>query len=142
MEKDQWVDLDPDLITSEICMQCGMCCKTTWEQDRFRKSGTDRVPYLQAMFADRHKSEVSIRSRPSGEYAAVTNWCSHLEEGDNLHHVKCGVYKDRPQMCRDYNCFRAANGVKRLPEYYEMISKLIVDRQTELSDSPFSDEEE
>ncbi len=78
----------------------------------------------------------------AGEYAAVTNWCSHLEEGDNLHHVRCGVYEDRPQMCRDYNCFRAANGRKIMPEYYEMISKLIVDRQTELSEDRHNEDEQ
>ena len=140
MKKDEWVDLDPDLITSEICMQCGMCCKTTWEQDRFTKSGTDRAPYLQAMFADRDKSEVSIRNRPTGEYVAVMNWCSHLKR-ESPTSVMCGIYNERPQMCRDYNCFRAANGRKIMPEYYEMISKLIVDRQTELSEDIHSEDE-
>ena len=138
-----WTDLDPDLITSDICMQCGMCCKTTWEQERFFKSGADRGPYLQAMFADRDKSEVSIRNRPDGEYVAVTNWCSHLKSSGLVNRtVRCGIYEDRPQMCRDYNCFRAANGVKRLPEHYDLISKLIVDQKAKPSDDKVIEQEE
>ncbi len=45
-----WKELDESLITSEVCLQCGKCCKTTWTQDRFTKGGADRLPYLQAMF--------------------------------------------------------------------------------------------
>jgi Fe-S-cluster containining protein len=137
-----WTDLDPDLITGDICMQCGMCCKTTWTQERFPSSGVDRAPYLKAMFDDRDKSEVVTRKRNGKEVVSVVNWCSHLKEKpENIHHVMCDIYENRPQMCSDYNCFRAANGVKRLPEYYDLISKLIVDRKTKLSDGKAIEEE-
>jgi|TARA_R110002074_G_scaffold45826_1_gene118357 hypothetical protein len=43
--------------------------------------------------------------------------------------LSCGIYKDRPQKCRDYNCFKAANGTKRLPEYYDHIKGLIDDAE-------------
>lgn len=57
-----------------------------------------------------------------GDKVAVTNWCSQL-----MPDLSCKIYKNRPQMCRDYNCFEAANGWKRLPEYYDHIKGLIDD---------------
>ena len=143
---DKWVDLDPDKITSDICMRCGMCCKTTWVQSRYTRDGTDREPYLNAMFDDRPESEVSI----AGGNVYVCNWCSHLKvtskhENLNVHvynvqkgmrskdkSIKCDIYDDAPKMCTKYNCFLEANGRKRLPEYYNHISNLIVDRESEV----------
>ena len=112
----EWVDLDPDLIVSEVCMDCGRCCKTTWVQDRYAGSGQDRLPYLQAMFSRSAKTYVE----PRGEQVACVNWCSQLKPD-----LTCNIYKDRPKMCSDYNCFKAANGAKRLPEYYDHIKKLV-----------------
>ena len=38
-----WKELDEDLITSEVCMQCGKCCKTTWIQERYTDSGNTPI---------------------------------------------------------------------------------------------------
>ncbi len=117
----EWVDLDPSLITSEVCMQCGKCCKTTWIQKRYstRKNGpdNDKLPYLQAMFGRSPRSFVEERGP---DKVAVVNWCTQL-----MPDLKCKIYNNRPQMCRDYNCFTAANGKKTLPEYYEFIQGII-----------------
>ena len=120
---DDWVALDPSLITSEICMQCGKCCKTTWLQDRYtphkNHPTSDKLPYLEAMFGRSPRSFVEPRG---DDRVAVVNWCSQL-----MPDLSCKIYKNRPQMCRDYNCFEAANGLKRLPEYYDHIKGLIDD---------------
>ena len=115
-----WRELDENLITSEVCMDCGRCCKTTWIQPRWTHHNehpdSDKLPYLQAMFGKSSRSYVEER----GDKVAVVNWCSNLQPD-----LSCGIYKDRPGMCRAYNCFKAANGSKRLPEYWTHIKKLV-----------------
>jgi len=117
---DKWVDLDPDKITPDICMDCGRCCKTTWVQARFTGSSAatrqDRLPYLQSMFGRSPRTFVEKR----GEKVACVNWCSQL-----MPDLKCNIYENRPQMCRDFNCFFEANAKKRLPEAYDHIKKLV-----------------
>ena len=100
-------ELDEDLITSEVCMQCGKCCKTTW---------------IQAMFSRSPRSFVEVRPNRPGkpEKVAVCNWCSQL-----MPNLSCGIYESRPTMCQVYNCFTAANSGKRDPEYFEFIQTLI-----------------
>lgn len=129
MSDEEWVDLDPSLITSEICMQCGRCCKTTWIQDRWTEHEnhpqSDKLPYLQAMFGRSPRSFVEPRKASDGtDKVAVVNWCTQL-----MPDLSCKIYKDRPQMCRDYNCFKAANGRKKPPEYYDFIKGLIDEAQ-------------
>ena len=114
-----WKKLDESLITSEVCLQCGKCCKTTWLQDRISPSNNhegDRLPYLEAMFGRSPRSFVELR----GDKVAVVNWCSQLNPD-----LTCNIYKDRPQMCIDFNCFKEANGRKGFPEYYDHIKTLI-----------------
>lgn len=115
-------ELDEDLITSEVCMQCGKCCKTTWIQERYTDSGQDRLDYLQAMFSRSPRSFVEVRPNRPGkpEKVAVCNWCSQL-----MPNLSCGIYESRPTMCQVYNCFTAANSGKRDPEYFEFIQTLI-----------------
>ena len=111
-----WDELDESLITSEVCLQCGKCCKTTWTQDRFTKGGADRLPYLQAMFGRSARTFVEAREKK----VACVNWCSQL-----MPDLKCNIYQNRPQMCIDFNCFKEANGRKRLPEFWTHIKKLV-----------------
>ena len=114
---DDWVDLDPDLITSDVCTDCGRCCKTSWIQPRHTTNGSDRLPYLQAMFGRSPRTFVELRK---DKKVACVNWCSQL-----MPNLKCKIYENRPQMCRDFNCFKEANGEKRLPEAWDHIKKLV-----------------
>lgn len=122
-----WEPLDESLITSDICLECGRCCKTSWIQERYTTpkdpaDRKDKFPYLQAMFELNPKSFVTA----SDDKVKVTNWCSQLMQ-DN----RCRIYENRPEMCSTYNCFKAANGMKQLPEFYDHIKKLI-DRKQKL----------
>ena len=126
---DTWVELDEDLITSDVCIRCGMCCKTTWAQPG--KSGTvtaeERLEYLQAIFDDRPEDRNETTDvKAVGNNVHVVNWCRQLDVTDEFR--TCKIYENRPQMCRNYNCFREANGKKRLPQYYDFI-KNIIDKQ-------------
>ena len=127
-------ELDDSLITSDVCTQCGRCCKTTWVQDRFNKAKRwekpiDKVPYLEAMFSQSTTTFVE----PRGNKVAVVNWCPNLKQDafcptrdwDGNPTYKCGIYKDRPDVCSAYNCFTDANGQKRNPEYFDFITGLI-----------------
>ena len=130
--------LDEDLITSDVCIQCGRCCKTTWLQPRWNKAErnrekygerVDKMPYLREMFSQSTTTFVEER----GDTAAVITWCPNLKQDafcpskdwDGNPTYKCGIYKNRPDVCSAYNCFTAANGQKRNPEYFEFIKGLI-----------------
>ncbi len=127
--------LNEDLITSEVCTQCGRCCKTTWVQPRWNKAITnnhrvDKIPYLKEMFSQSTTSFVEERGDNS---VAVVNWCPNLKQTgfcpskdwDGVNTYKCGIYETRPDVCSAYNCFTAANGQKRNPEYFDFIKGLI-----------------
>ena len=106
--------LDENLITSDVCVQCGRCCKTTWLQPRWNKAErnshrVDKIPYLKEMFSQSTTSFVEER----GDKVAGVNT------------FKCGIYETRPDVCAAYNCFTAANGMKRNPEYFDFIKGLI-----------------
>lgn len=117
---DKWEPLDDSLITEDICMQCGRCCKMTMTENRFHKRSTaddtDRGPYMQAMFALNPKAKVVVKNNTID----VITHCSHLQPD-----LKCGIYKDRPKICIDYNCFTWANGKKQLPQHYDFVKNLI-----------------
>jgi|TARA_R100000084_G_scaffold107984_2_gene69463 Fe-S-cluster containining protein len=68
------------------------------------------------MFGKSSRSYVEER----GDKVAVVNWCSNLRPD-----LSCGIYKNRPGMCVAYNCFKAANGQKQLPEYWNHIKPLV-----------------
>lgn len=117
---DEWEPLDESLITGDICMQCGRCCKMTMTENRFHKRSTaddtDRGSYVEAMFALNPKAKVVVKD----DTIDVIIHCSHLQPD-----LKCGIYKDRPKICIEYNCFKWANGKKQFPQYYDFIKNLI-----------------
>ena len=47
------------------------------------------------------------------------------QDWDGINTFKCGIYETRPDVCAAYNCFTAANGMKRNPEYFDFIKGLI-----------------
>ena len=105
---------DESLITSEVCVRCASCCKLTigrpdprpdkmieWENVIARQ--TDNIEILPDARVRFHCPELVI----DGEFK------------------KCGIYKDRPRICSQYNCFEMANKMGRPPENYEMIMGII-----------------
>ena len=112
-KSEEWVDLDPSLITEDICMQCARCCKVTLRQP-YNK---DKMQYLKAMFE--HTPRVEVK-RESTKNIGVVNWCSQLQTD-----LTCGIYKNRPKICQEYNCFDMGNKTKKLPEYYDFVKELL-----------------
>lgn len=112
----EWEDLDPSLITSDICIQCGRCCKVSWSKPY--KEETEE--YLRAMFELSSRSFVKVQPTNSGQKITVENWCSNL-----MPDLKCRIYENRPLTCQRYNCFEMANAKKKMPEYYDFVKGLI-----------------
>jgi len=111
---EEWKDLDPSLIQSDICTQCGRCCKTSWHHEYSIK----QEAYLEAMFDKSPRSYVE--SDPVNKKLKVVNWCSNL-----LPDLRCGIYKNRPEICVVYNCFTWSNSKKVLPEAFDHIFSLL-----------------
>lgn len=50
--------------------------------------------------------------------------CPKLHTNE-LGHKVCTIYKDRPKVCVDYNCFKWANQAKRRPQGWDKIKRII-----------------
>ena len=119
-----WKDLDPDKITSDVCLKCAACCKHTSRyyetSERYAKR---KVEYLIAMLG-KSKDDFKIfspKKNNSDEWLIqVTFKCVQLNS-DNT----CKVYKSRPEICSKFNCFVTANLTKKFPENYENIKKYV-----------------
>jgi len=111
---DDWKDLDPKLITGDICTQCGRCCKTTWHHSY----SPEQKDYLEAMFELSPRS--FVESNPERKSLKVVNWCSNL-----MPDLKCRIYKNRPSICSRYNCFEWSNSKKLMPEYFNFVFSLL-----------------
>jgi Fe-S-cluster containining protein len=98
-------------------MQCARCCKWTNTVKQNRKYAKPRIEFLIAVL-DIPVENFSI-SKDHDQFR-VRHVCKQLQPDKT-----CGIYEDRPGICRRYNCFEMANKHKRLPEGYEEIMKLI-----------------
>lgn len=115
-----WKDLNTDLIKSDICMQCGRCCKTTWHHTY----SASQEAYLEAMFQKSSRSYVVSDSE--NKKLKVVNWCSNL-----MPDLSCGIYKTRPEVCVRYNCFEMSNKKKIMPESFNYIFSLLTKKYGE-----------
>lgn len=50
--------------------------------------------------------------------------CPQLATNDEGHKL-CSIYKDRPTICSDYNCFESSNINKRRPQQWDKIKDII-----------------
>ena len=119
-----WKDLDPSKITSSVCLKCGVCCKhTSRYYESTERYAKRKVEYLIAMLG-KPESDFEIISPDKNNsnkwLKKITFNCVQLNS-DNT----CKIYENRPEICREYNCFVTANLNKLLPENYENIEKYV-----------------
>ena len=121
MSESEWKELDQDLITSEVCIQCAACCKTTTYVDKTtERYAREYVEYGMAMWGY-PKDRFKIVAKPNNIWEVkVTHKCVQLNV-DNT----CKLYDTRPHICKKFNCFWSANIGKRYPENYDHIKKVI-----------------
>ena len=129
--------LDESLFTSEVCVQCGHCCKWTTEMQHVHpEKGPEWLNVIakhdrtQLLWYDNqmveHKS-LSEGRTVTEERAAfkIRFTCPKLEIDEEAGTKMCGIYEDRPRICRDYNCFRTANNNGQRPENWKLIQSLV-----------------
>lgn len=120
--------LDHTLIDSDVCIRCGHCCKWTTKTHIRNSKGID---WLDAVVEDnelvgiiKHNS-VKLEDGTRAEPFEIELRCSKLVIDNEEKTAKCSIYLNRPQVCSDYNCFEHANNLKRRPQNFERIQKLI-----------------
>ena len=88
-------DAFPSLDPSEICPPCARCCKYV----SLGMESPDNVKYVSmALWFLFHKGIGIYQAHDDDWYLIVPTDCEHLQE-DGF----CGVYKDRPFICREYD---------------------------------------
>lgn len=128
----EYKPLDKSLITSEVCIQCGHCCKWTSITHVTNGPGPE---WLDVVIGSNPLTEMKKHNKrdlrlPSGK--AMKNAtpfeiefrCPKLKTNEEGHKL-CSIYENRPKICSDYNCFEASNRAERRPENFDRISKII-----------------
>ena len=124
--------LDKSLITSEVCIRCGHCCKWTSTTQVSNGPGPE---WLDVVIGDNPYTEMKKHNKrdlmlPTGmEMKNATPFeiefrCPQLKTNEEGHKL-CSIYESRPKICRDYNCFEASNRAERRPENFARISEII-----------------
>jgi Fe-S-cluster containining protein len=114
--------LDPTLITSDVCIKCQQCCyglSQVAPAIPIKKSNRvfEAAEYAEVAFGDAviYKDE---------EYATVfaSHKCTHLDKKTG-----CTIYKRRPKICGDFNCFERYNSgdEKIATRYFPKLSKIL-----------------
>jgi Fe-S-cluster containining protein len=119
--KEQGGPFDTNLITSEVCLQCAACCKTTTRTEKTKQRYVEEyIEYGIAMWGySRDKFRV-VQGKGKRWIISVTHNCVQLNK-DNT----CKLYDRRPKICKKYNCLWSANIDKRVPEAWPKIKKLL-----------------
>lgn len=113
--------LDESLITSEVCVKCGSCCKMTTDRIRCSKYG---LPWYEVVveqndlirLVDFNEKEESIKIRFT---------CPKLVVDEQQKTFMCSIYPTRPDVCANYNCFRNANNRNIRPQRWDYIKGII-----------------
>jgi len=113
--------LDESLITSDVCIKCGSCCKMTTDPIRcsdfgfpWYKTVVEQNDLIKLVNFDSNKNQVQIRFR-----------CPKLDVDEKENTYKCSIYADRPAVCSNYNCFKDANNKNRRPENWDRIKVIV-----------------
>jgi len=116
-----WKQLDPNKITTNVCMQCAACCKHTVRYiEKTERYAKYKLEYLMAMH-DKPRDDFSIEQTEDNKWRlSATFKCKQL-----LPNNGCKIYKTRPHTCEKFNCFTTANINKAHPENWKVIKDLV-----------------
>ena len=101
-------EVEPAEIDGELCTRCGECCRI-----KFQVLGNvtylDFVEEMLGKPLASHYPEMKIHVEESDGQSYVVldlGYCRHLrrteEDGEARFH--CGIYAERPETCREFNC--------------------------------------
>ena len=129
--------LDESLITSEVCVKCGHCCKWTSEMQHChpdigkewldviaKQSDTTQLLWYDNDKVQHKSSSGNTDAQMRGQFR-IRFTCPKLEVDKEAGTKMCTIYEDRPTVCRNYNCFRDANFKNQRPENWDYIAGII-----------------
>ena len=127
--------LDDSLIDSDVCIRCAHCCKSTSSVQYAHPNAKEWIdvlhdtPNLEVQW---HNPEMTEQVKSDGSKVKqmavpyhVTTHCTKLVIDEAAGTRMCGIYEDRPAICRNYNCFTTANRSKRRPQNWDKIKRII-----------------
>jgi len=113
--------LDENLITSEVCVKCGHCCKWTsspqyvhpvngpeWLNIIAKTDDTTLIWHENETVDHFSRSEQKVVQQERAKFH-ISFRCPKLEIDEEAGTKMCSIYADRPKICSNYNCFRMAN---------------------------------
>ena len=76
------------------CVRCGKCCHV------FKKPIKNKEEVLKA-----HEKETGFKLNKADVQIILAGPCEHFDEKTH----KCKIYKDRPELCKEYFCKKHTN---------------------------------
>ena len=115
--------LDTSLITSDVCIKCQQCC---YGLSRVAppisiKNSPNRlieaVEYGETAFGN-----IIIHKENDTATVFTQHKCQHLDD-----RTGCTIYKDRPKICSDFNCFDRYNSGEEgiASRFFSKLSKIL-----------------
>jgi Fe-S-cluster containining protein len=96
------------LITSEVCMRCGDCCKLHMTGSaNFGLKNEESRKFIKSVLIDHESIDFKGWDIKDNVFGLAIECSKLLKKEDGT--VACGIYPDRPKVCRDYNCLHQAN---------------------------------
>lgn len=118
--------LDPSLITSDVCIKCQQCCYglsyISYDMDATNVSRIHNQAEYASVAFQHNDNDVFILKHHDKKMSFIsTRACSKLDKNKG-----CTVYKKRPRVCADFNCFDRYNkGEKAWTMYFPKVESII-----------------
>lgn len=119
-------NLDPSLITSDVCIKCQQCCygHSYISQNLDIKNKAlvhDMAEYASVAF-QHEDSDVFVVKKDDNKVHFITNRaCQKLDKEKG-----CTIYNKRPKVCSQFNCFERYNtGEKSWSVYFDKLEPII-----------------
>jgi len=107
--------LQEEDINEDVCKKCAICCeielKPNWKNPR-------QFEWLGAI-VEGHDNITETRK-------GIRIRCSHLRQTKYATgpYWECGIYEDRPRLCRDFNCVSWAKYSDDLTQYNRVLKRM------------------
>jgi len=93
------------------CDRCGKCCRSFGEFIKIERKLTSRDYYCRygiknELFLAHIEADYADSQPPGSKEGERLKGCPFIRKSQNESGISCAIYATRPQICRDFRCYR------------------------------------